>query len=68
MFVPPGYFSRAHVSLGVFIAVLIAGIAIVGTDASDTEMQIVGGTAFIVMMVTLAVLLSRLDRQQGRGR
>jgi hypothetical protein len=68
MFVPPGYLSRAHVSIGVFIVVMTAGLLIVGTGASDSELQAVGGTAFVIAIFTLMGLIERLERQRERER
>jgi hypothetical protein len=68
MFVPPGYLSRAHLSIGVSIAVMTVGVLIVGTDASDTQLQVVGGTAFVVSILTLMGLIERLERQRERER
>lgn len=66
MFFPPGYFSRVHASLGVFIVLLVVGNLVVGSDASDTELQIVGGTAFVVGIATMVFLLDRFERRQER--
>jgi Na+/melibiose symporter-like transporter len=66
MFFPPGYFSRVHASLGVFIVLVIVGTLAVGVDASDTELQIVGGTAFVIGIATMVLLLDRLERRQER--
>lgn len=66
MFFPPGYFSRVHASLGVFVVLLVVGTLGVGADASDTELQIVGGTAFVVGIGTMVFLLDRFEQRQER--
>jgi hypothetical protein len=48
--------------------VLVVGVLIVGLDASDAEMQIVGATAFVIGMATLVVLLGHLEGRWGRRR
>jgi hypothetical protein len=47
---------------------MTVGVLIVGTDASDTELQVVGGTAFVVAILTLMGLIERLERQRERER
>jgi hypothetical protein len=66
MYFPPGYLSRAHASLVVSAVILAVGILVVGADASDTELQIVGGTAFVSAIVTLMFLLDRLEHHERR--
>jgi low affinity Fe/Cu permease len=66
MYFPPGYLSRANASLAVFAVVLAIGILVVGVDASDTELQIVAGTAFAVAMGLMVFLVDRFERRQER--
>jgi hypothetical protein len=69
MFVPPGYLTRAHAGIGVFVVVMVVGLLIVGGGAaSDSELQIVGGTAFIAGILTAMALIDRLERQRHRER
>lgn len=66
MFFPPGYLSRAHAGLGVVIVVLAIGMLVVGADASDTELRIVGGTAFLAGIGSMMFLIDRFEQRQER--
>lgn len=64
MYLPPGHLARAHVSVGVAAVVFAAGYLLLGSDATDSEIQVLGGISFLTAMVVLVELLARLDRRR----
>lgn len=66
MYFPPGYLSRANAGIAIAVVVMVVGMLIVGFDASDTELRIVGGTTFVVAIATTVLLVDRFERRQER--
>ena len=54
---------KANISLGVLIAVMVGGRAIIGLDAREVEIQLVTVLAFISGFVCLFWLYHREDRR-----
>ena len=57
----------AHISLGVFVAILAGGLMLVGLDAPDAELQAVGIVALIGGYTCLFWLFHREDRARERA-
>jgi hypothetical protein len=49
------------------MATLISGLLILGSDASDESVQVLGIASFAVGMATLLILTRRLDRRRDSG-
>lgn len=57
----------AHISLGVFLVILLGGIVLVGLDAPDAQLQGVAAIALIGGYTCLFWLFHREDRARERA-
>jgi len=57
----------AHISLVVFVVLLLGGIVLIGLDAPDAELQAVGGIALIGGYACLFWLFHREDQARERA-
>lgn len=59
--------KKANISLGVFLVVLLGGLALIGFTAPDIERQAVAVIAFIAAYTCLFSLYHREDRARERA-
>lgn len=62
------YFRCANIAILVTWAILLGGTLLLGSGASDAEIQAVGILGFAVGFATLVILSGRADRRRDSDR
>jgi hypothetical protein len=64
MVFPPGYLRCANISVVVALSIILGGWGILGSDASDRQLQVLTVGGFLSGIATVLVLLERVDRRR----